>query len=394
MKNPIVEMNGDEMTRVIWKSIKDNLILPFVDLNVKYYDLGLLNREKTFDQVTIDAANEIKKHKVGVKCATITPNLERKKEYKLTKLYKSPNATIRSILGGTVFREPIIVNGIKPLIPSFKKPIIIARHAFGDIYKNTEIEVKNGDKVYIKNKDKQVLINEFKNTSGVVQGVFNEKKSIQNFAHACFKYALEKKQDLWFSTKDTISKTYDSFFKKTFNEIFEKKYKNQFKKNNIVYFYTLIDDCIARVMKSQGGFIWACKNYDGDVFSDMLASVFGSLAMMTSVLVSPDGYFEYEAAHGTVQKHYYEHLKNKKTSTNSVASIFAWSGAIKKRGEIDNNKNLIAFGKNLEKAVIKTINDGYLTKDLYLISKTKNKKKVDTHSFINKVKLNLKKCYS
>ncbi|MDD7398351.1 MAG: NADP-dependent isocitrate dehydrogenase [Firmicutes bacterium] len=372
MKNPIVEMDGDEMTRIIWALVKDKLILPFVDLKSEYYDLSLVNREATGDKVTIDAANATKKHHVAVKCATITPNAQRVEEYNLTQMWKSPNGTIRAILDGTVFRAPVLVKGITPLIPTWDKPIVIARHAYGDVYKNVECKVAKGDKAYLvvegENPSKQ-LIFDYAKSAGVCQGVHNLDSSISSFARSCFEYALSLKKDLWFSTKDTISKTYDHNFKDIFAEIFENEYKEKFEKAGIEYFYTLIDDAVARIVRSHGGMIWACKNYDGDVMSDMVATAFGSLAMMTSVLVSPDGNYEYEAAHGTVTRHYYRHLKGEKTSTNPVATIFAWTGALRKRGEIDNTKELSEFADKLENAVIRTIEEGDMTKDLAVLFK-------------------------
>ncbi|MGL5574722.1 MAG: NADP-dependent isocitrate dehydrogenase, partial [Sarcina sp.] len=342
---PLVEMDGDEMTRVLWKCIKEELILPFIDYKGEYYDLGLENREKTNDLVTRESAEATKKYGVAVKCATITPNKERVKEYNLSQMWKSPNGTIRAILDGTVFREPIIVNNIKPLVKGWKKPIVIARHAYGDIYKGTEIKAEKGDKVYLTIENEKGVIKtevfSFENSDGVALGMHNTESSIRSFAKSCFEYALDSKFDLWFSTKDTISKTYDHTFKDIFAEIYENEYKEKFEKLKIEYFYTLIDDAVARVARSEGGFIWACKNYDGDVMSDLVATAFGSLAMMKSVLVSPDGYYEYEAAHGTVQKHYYKYLRGEATSTNSVATIFAWTGALKKRGELDNILELI-----------------------------------------------------
>ena len=354
MSTPLVEMDGDEMTRIIWKMIKDILILPYVDLKTEYYDLGLENREKTKDQVTVDSAEATKKYGVAVKCATITPNAERVKEYNLSQMWKSPNGTIRAILDGTVFRTPIVVKGITPYIPTWTKPITIARHAYGDVYKNTEMVVKGGSKAELVVTDKdgnetRQLIHDF-TTDGIIQGLHNIDKSIASFARACFNFALDKKQDLWFATKDTISKKYDHRFKDIFNEIFENEYKDKFANAGITFFYTLIDDAVARVIRSDGGYIWACKNYDGDVMSDMVATAFGSLAMMTSVLVSPDGIYEYEAAHGTVQRHYYKHLKGETTSTNSVATLFAWTGALRKRGELDNIPELCNFADKLEKA--------------------------------------------
>ena len=364
MLTPIVELDGDEMTRILWQKIKDILILPYVDLKSEYYDLGLPERDKTRDQVTVDAANAIKKYGVGVKCATITPNAQRVKEYNLTEMWKSPNGTVRSILDGTVFRAPILVNGIKPLVGNWNKPITIARHAYGDVYAGVEAYVPEGGKVYISLPNgEQKLIKDLP-SAGIIQAMHNTDKSIKSFARSCFNYALSTKQDLWFSSKDTISKTYDHRFKDIFQEIYDSEYKQAFTDAGIDYFYTLIDDAVARVMRSNGGYIWACKNYDGDVMSDMLATAFGSLAMMTSVLVSPDGNYEFEAAHGTVTRHYYKHLKGEETSTNSVATIFAWTGALAKRGELDNLPELVAFAKRLEKATIDTIESGTMTKDL------------------------------
>ena len=395
MKTPLVEMDGDEMTRVIWKMIKDILINPYVDLKSEYYDLGLENREKTKDQVTVDSAEATKKYGVAVKCATITPNAERVKEYNLSQMWKSPNGTIRAILDGTVFRTPILVKGITPYISNWKKPITIARHAYGDVYKNTEMVVKGGCKAELVVTDKdgnesRQLIHDF-DSDGIIQGLHNIDKSIASFARACFNFALDKKQDLWFATKDTISKKYDHRFKDIFNEIFEKEYKDKFEAAGITYFYTLIDDAVARVVRSDGGYIWACKNYDGDVMSDMVATAFGSLAMMTSVLVSPDGIYEYEAAHGTVQRHYYKYLKGETTSTNSVATLFAWTGALRKRGELDNTPDLCDFADKLEKATIDTIEEGVMTGDLYLLSTLENKKKVDTETFLVEVNNRLSK---
>ncbi|MBR2349458.1 MAG: NADP-dependent isocitrate dehydrogenase [Clostridia bacterium] len=364
MLTPIVELDGDEMTRILWQKIKDILILPYVDLKSEYYDLGLPERDKTRDQVTVDAANAIKKYGVGVKCATITPNAQRVKEYNLTEMWKSPNGTVRSILDGTVFRAPILVNGINPLVGNWNKPITIARHAYGDVYAGVEAYVPEGGKVYISLPNgEQKLIKDLP-SAGIIQAMHNTDKSIKSFARSCFNYALSTKQDLWFSSKDTISKTYDHRFKDIFQEIYDSEYKQAFTDAGIEYFYTLIDDAVARVMRSNGGYIWACKNYDGDVMSDMLATAFGSLAMMTSVLVSPDGNYEFEAAHGTVTRHYYKHLKGEETSTNSVATIFAWTGALAKRGELDNLPELVAFAKRLEKATIDTIESGTMTKDL------------------------------
>ncbi|SDX88373.1 NADP-dependent isocitrate dehydrogenase [Lachnobacterium bovis] len=393
MTTPIVEMDGDEMTRVLWTMIKDELINPFVDLKTDYYDLGLVNRNETEDQVTIDAANATKKYKVAVKCATITPNAQRVEEYKLKKMWKSPNGTIRAMLDGTVFRAPIVVKGIDPNVKSWKKPISIARHAYGDVYKATEMKVAGPGKAELvfTAEDGTVtreLIHDFTG-AGVIQGQHNCQDSIENFARSCFEFALDTKQDLWFSTKDTISKKYDHTFKDIFAEIFEKDYKEKFEKANITYFYTLIDDAVARVMKSEGGFIWACKNYDGDVMSDMISSAFGSLAMMTSVLVSPHGYYEYEAAHGTVQRHYYRYLAGEKTSTNSVATIFAWTGALRKRGELDGNNDLVKFASALEKACIDTIESGKMTKDLALITSIENPTVLDSAEFINEIRTNL-----
>ena len=389
MSTPLVEMDGDEMTRIIWKMIKDILILPYVDLKTEYYDLGLENREKTKDQVTVDSAEATKKYGVAVKCATITPNAERVKEYNLSQMWKSPNGTIRAILDGTVFRTPIVVKGITPYIPTWTKPITIARHAYGDVYKNTEMVVKGGSKAELVVTDEngnetRQLIHNFA-TDGIIQGLHNIDKSIASFARACFNFALDKKQDLWFATKDTISKKYDHRFKDIFNEIFENEYKDKFSEAGITFFYTLIDDAVARVIRSDGGYIWACKNYDGDVMSDMVATAFGSLAMMTSVLVSPDGIYEYEAAHGTVQRHYYKYLKGETTSTNSVATLFAWSGALRKRGELDNIPELCDFADKLEKATLTTIEDGIMTRDLALLSSLENKTKVDTETFLVEV---------
>ncbi len=394
MSTPLVEMDGDEMTRIIWKMIKDILINPYVDLKTEYYDLGLTNRENTKDQVTIDSATATKKYGVAVKCATITPNAERVKEYNLSQMWKSPNGTIRAILDGTVFRTPILVKGITPFIPTWKKPITIARHAYGDVYKNVEMEVPSNCKAELvitdkSGNEKRKLIHNFE-TQGIIQGLHNIDKSIESFARSCFNFALETKEDLWFATKDTISKKYDHRFKDIFYEIFEKEYKNKFKDANIEFFYTLIDDAVARVIRSEGGYIWACKNYDGDVMSDMIATAFGSLAMMTSVLVSPDGIYEYEAAHGTVQRHYYKHLNGEKTSTNSVATLFAWTGALKKRGELDNLPDLINFAEKLEKATIKTIENGIMTGDLARLSTISNKKVVDTETFLLEIDKYLK----
>ncbi len=395
MKTPLVEMDGDEMTRIIWKEIKDILILPYVDLKTEYYDLGLDYREKTKDQVTIDSANATKKYGVAVKCATITPNAARMPEYNLSQMWKSPNGTIRAMLDGTVFRAPILVKGITPYIPTWTKPITIARHAYGDVYKNVEMKCPKDSKaeLVLTDKDGNVYketIYDFKDSAGIIQGLHNKESSIASFARACFNYALDTKQDVWFATKDTISKKYDHTFKDVFAEIFEKEYKEKFAAAGIEYFYTLIDDAVARVIRSNGGYIWACKNYDGDVMSDMVATAYGSLAMMTSVLVSPDGIYEYEAAHGTVQRHYYKHLKGEETSTNSVATLFAWTGALRKRGELDELPELMAFADKLEKATIKTIEDGVMTGDLYLLSKLENKQKVNTEDFLKAVDERLK----
>lgn len=394
MKTPIVEMDGDEMTRVIWKMIKDILLTPYIDLKTEYYDLGLVNRNETNDQVTIDSAEATKKYGVAVKCATITPNAERVKEYNLKEMWKSPNGTIRAALDGTVFRSPILVKGITPYIPTWTKPITIARHAYGDVYKNTEMTVEAGSRAELcvtkaDGTEERSLINDFK-TDGIIQGMHNLDKSIGSFARSCFNYALDLKQDIWFATKDTISKKYDHRFKDVFSEIFENEYKEKFEQAGISYFYTLIDDAVARVIRSEGGYIWACKNYDGDVMSDMIATAFGSLAMMTSVLVSPDGVYEYEAAHGTVQRHYYKYLKGETTSTNSVATLFAWTGALRKRGELDGTPELCDFADKLEKATIKTIEDGVMTGDLALLSKLDNIRKVDTETFLVEVDKRLK----
>ena len=390
MTTPLVEMDGDEMTRIIWKMIKDILLTPYIDLKTEYYDLGLEYRNETNDQVTIDSAEATKKYGVAVKCATITPNAARMTEYNLKEMWKSPNGTIRAILDGTVFRTPIIVKGIEPYIPTWTKPITIARHAYGDIYKNTEMQVAKGSKCELVATDKdgnetRKLIYDFADSDGIIQGVHNKDTSISSFARCCFNYALDTKQDIWFATKDTISKQYDHHFKDIFAEIFENEYKEKFEAAGIEYFYTLIDDAVARVVRSEGGYIWACKNYDGDVMSDMVATAYGSLAMMTSVLVSPEGIYEYEAAHGTVQRHYYKHLKGETTSTNSVATLFAWTGALRKRGELDNLPELMNFADKLEAATIKTIEDGVMTGDLYLLSKLPNKRKVDTETFLVEV---------
>ena len=390
MTTPLVEMDGDEMTRILWKMIKEELLLPYIDLNTEYYDLGLEHRNETDDQVTVDAAEATKKYGVAVKCATITPNHARMKEYDLKKMYKSPNGTIRAILDGTVFRTPIVVKGIEPCVRNWKKPITIARHAYGDIYKNTELHVDKPGKAELvytteDGEETRSLIHEFR-TPGVVMGMHNMEASVESFARSCFNFALDTKQDLWFGAKDTISKTYDAKFKEIFQRIYEKEFEEKFDKAGLTYFYSLIDDIVARVMKAEGGFIWACKNYDGDVMSDMVSSAFGSLAMMTSVLVSPDGYYEYEAAHGTVQRHYYRHLEGKETSTNSVATIFAWTGALRKRGELDGNEELRAFADKLEEAVVSTIEDGKMTKDLAVITSLKHPKVLSSLEFIKAVR--------
>ena len=393
MQTPLVEMDGDEMTRILWQMIKDELLLPFVDLNTEYYDLGLVHRNETNDQVTVDAANATKKYGVAVKCATITPNAARVKEYDLKEMYKSPNGTIRAMLDGTVFRAPIVVKGIEPCVRNWKKPITLARHAYGDVYKNTEMKIPGPGKVELvytaqDGTETRELVQEFK-SPGIAQGMHNLNNSIESFARSCFSFALDTKQDLWFATKDTISKKYDHTFKDIFQEIFDAEYKEKFEAAGITYFYTLIDDAVARVMKAEGGFIWACKNYDGDVMSDMVSSAFGSLAMMTSVLVSPHGYYEYEAAHGTVQRHYYKHLKGEETSTNSVATIFAWTGALRKRGELDGNKELMEFADKLEKATIETIESGRMTKDLALITSIENPVVLNSREFIQEIRKTL-----
>ena len=393
MKTPLVEIDGDEMTRILWKMIKDELLEPFVELNTEYYDLGLLHRKETDDAVTVDAANAIKKYGVGVKCATITPNVARKKEYDLDRLFPSPNATLRSMLDGTVFRTPILVKGIDPCVISWKKPITIARHAYGDIYKNTEMVIpgKGTVKLVYEAEDGTVteqIVHTFKEP-GIVQGIHNLDRSIVSFARSCFTYALNAHEDLWFAAKDTISKTYDGHFRDIFEKIYEEEFKDAFEEAGLSYFYTLTDDAVARIMKSEGGIIWACKNYEGDIFSDMLSSAFGSLAMMTSVLVSPDGYFEYEAAHGTVQRHYYKHLKGEETSTNSVATIFAWTGALRKRGELDGNGELMNFADLLEKATLSTIEKGIMTGDLLRLSTLENTRKVSSAEFIQEVRREL-----
>lgn len=395
MTTPLVEMDGDEMTRILWKMIKDELLCPFVDLNTEYYDLGLQYREETNDQVTVDAANATKKYGVAVKCATITPNAARVQEYHLKEMWKSPNGTIRAILDGTVFRAPILVKGIEPYVKSWKKPITIARHAYGDVYKAAEMKIPAPGKcelVYTSEsgEESRELIHNFTG-AGIIQGMHNTRASIESFARSCFNFALDTCQDLWFATKDTISKKYDHTFKDIFQEIFDAEYKDRFDAAGIEYFYTLIDDAVARVIKSEGGFIWACKNYDGDVMSDMVATAFGSLAMMTSVLVSPEGYYEYEAAHGTVQRHYYKHLKGESTSTNPVATIFAWTGALRKRGELDRNEELKAFADKLEKASIDTIESGVMTKDLALITTFKDPQVETSEGFIKAIRTTLEK---
>lgn len=393
MTTPLVEMDGDEMTRILWKMIKDELILPFIDLKTEYYDLGLEYRNETDDKVTFESAEAAKKYGVAVKCATITPNAARMDEYNLKEMWKSPNGTIRAVLDGTVFRAPIQVKGIEPCVKNWKKPITLARHAYGDVYKNTEIKVPGAGKAEIvfTGEDGQEIrqtIHEFTG-SGVIQGIYNTDKSITSFAKACFAYALDTKQDLWFATKDTISKVYDHNFKDIFQEVYDSEFKDKFEEAGLEYFYTLIDDAVARVMKTEGGFIWACKNYDGDVMSDMVSSACGSLAMMTSVLVSPDGIYEYEAAHGTVQRHYYKHLKGEETSTNSVATIFAWTGALRKRGELDNIKELMDFADKLEEATLGTIESGSMTKDLALITSIKDVNVLNSEGFIKEISKNL-----
>ncbi|MDY5989134.1 MAG: NADP-dependent isocitrate dehydrogenase [Coprococcus catus] len=393
MTTPLVEMDGDEMTRILWKMIKDELLLPFIDLKTEYYDLGLEYRDQTNDQVTIDSAMATKKYGVAVKCATITPNAARVKEYNLKEMWKSPNGTIRAILDGTVFRAPIVVKGIEPTVRTWKKPITIARHAYGDVYKATEMKIPAAGKaelVYTNEAGEETreLIHQF-DGPGIIQGQHNICASIESFAKACFNYALDTHQDLWFATKDTISKKYDHTFKDIFQEIFDAEYKEKFDAAGIEYFYTLIDDAVARVIRSEGGYIWACKNYDGDVMSDMVATAFGSLAMMTSVLVAPDGTYEYEAAHGTVQRHYYKYLKGEETSTNSVATIFAWTGALRKRGELDNIPELMAFADKLEKATIDTIENGTMTKDLALITTMKDVTVANSEEFIKAIRKTL-----
>ena len=393
MTTPLVEMDGDEMTRVLWKMIKDELLLPFVDLKTEYYDLGLEYRNETNDQVTVDSANATIKYGVAVKCATITPNASRMTEYNLKEMWKSPNGTIRSILDGTVFRAPIIVNGIEPFVKNWKKPITIARHAYGDVYKATEMKIEGAGKAELvftdaEGNETRELIHNFKG-NGVLQGMHNVGASIESFARSCFNYALDTKQDLWFATKDTISKKYDHTFKDIFAEIYAAEYEEKFKAAGIEYFYTLIDDAVARVIRSEGGYIWACKNYDGDVMSDMVATAFGSLSMMTSVLVSPKGYYEYEAAHGTVQRHYYKYLKGEKTSTNPIATIFAWSGALRKRGELDGIKELMEYADKLEQATIKTVESGKMTGDLAIITTLENAQVLNSQDFIKAIRENL-----
>ncbi len=395
MTTPLVEMDGDEMTRIIWKMIKDNLLSPYIDLKTEYYDLGLEKRDETDDQITIDAAEATKKYGVAVKCATITPNAARVEEYHLKKMYKSPNGTIRALLDGTVFRSPILIKGIEPYVRSWKKPITMARHAYGDVYKNSEIRVPGAGtaEIIFTAEDGTVTrktIHKFTGP-GIIQGIHNTDKSIEGFARSCFEYALSVKQDLWFSCKDTISKTYDTHFKEIFQKLYDEEYKEKFEAIGTTYFYTLIDDAVARVMRSEGGFVWALKNYDGDVMSDMMASSFGSLALMTSILVSPAGYFEYEAAHGTVQRHYYKHLKGEKTSTNSVATIFAWTGALRKRGELDGNQALQDFADKLDEATLETIESGKMTGDLALITTIPEVKKLGTEEFIFAIKETLDK---
>ncbi|MCI5859155.1 MAG: NADP-dependent isocitrate dehydrogenase [Blautia sp.] len=393
MHTPLVEMDGDEMTRILWKMIKEELLLPFIDLKTEYYDLGLKHRDETNDQVTMDSAKAAIKYGVAVKCATITPNAARVKEYDLKEMWKSPNGTIRSIMDGTVFRTPIVVKGIEPCVKNWKKPITLARHAYGDVYKASEMIVPGPGKAELvftaeDGTETRELIHEFK-APGVLQGMHNLNASIESFAKSCFQYALDTKQDVWFATKDTISKKYDHTFKDIFQEIYDRDYKETFEKAGITYFYTLIDDAVARIMKAEGGFIWACKNYDGDVMSDMVSSAFGSLAMMTSVLVTPDGKFEYEAAHGTVQRHYYKYLKGEETSTNSVATIFAWSGALRKRGELDQIPELVSFADKLEQATLATIESGKMTKDLALITTLEDPTVLNSEEFIKAVRTNL-----
>ncbi len=394
MTTPLVEMDGDEMTRVLWQMIKDELLLPFIDLKTEYYDLGLKKRNETDDQITVDSANATLKYGVAVKCATITPNAARVEEYDLKKMYKSPNGTIRAILNGTVFRTPIIVKGITPCVNNWREPITIARHAYGDVYQNVEEKLGAGDKAELvitraDGSKETKLIHDFEKGSGIVQSMHNMNDSIESFAKSCFNYALDQKKDLWFGAKDTISKQYDHTFKDIFNDVFEKEYKDKFAEAGIEYFYSLIDDIVARIMKSRGGMIWACKNYDGDVMSDMISSAFGSLAMMTSVLVSPSGVYEYEAAHGTVQRHYYKHLKGEETSTNSVATIYAWTGALRKRGELDNIPELVKFANKLELATKQTIEEGKMTKDLANITSLTEIVTLSSHAFITAIRKNL-----
>lgn len=397
MTTPLVEMDGDEMTRILWKKIKEELLRPFLDLRTEYYDLGLEYRDKTDDQVTYDAANAIKKYGVGVKCATITPNAQRVEEYHLKKMYKSPNGTIRAVLDGTVFRTPILVKGIEPYVRTWRQPITIARHAFGDVYRDTEAKVAGGGKVEMlitqDGKTERLPVYEYNENGGIALAMYNTVDSIRSFARSCFQFALGEKKDLWFSTKDTISKQYDHTFKDIFQEIYDAEYAQKFAEAGLEYFYTLIDDAVARVVRSQGGFIWALKNYDGDVMSDMVATAFGSLAMMTSVLVSPDGNYEYEAAHGTVTRHYYKHLKGEETSTNSVATIFAWSGALRKRGQLDGNAQLEEFGNKLEQATLSTIENGIMTKDLALLSTLPNVHAVNSEQFIRAIREELEHLY-
>ena len=395
MTTPLVEMDGDEMTRILWSMIKEELLLPFIDLKTEYYDLGLQNRDKTDDKVTVEASEATKKYGVAVKCATITPNASRVSEYNLKQMWKSPNGTIRALLDGTVFRAPILVKGIEPYVRTWKKPITLARHAYGDVYKASEMQIPGPGKVELvytaeDGNKSSVLVHEFQG-AGIVQGMHNLDASIESFARSCFQFALDTKQDVWFAAKDTISKQYDHHFKDIFEEIYQKEYQEAFEKAEITYFYTLIDDAVARVVKSEGGFIWACKNYDGDVMSDLVATAFGSLAMMTSVLVSPHGYYEYEAAHGTVQRHYYKHLKGEKTSTNSMATIFAWSGALRKRGELDGLSELVRFADLLEKASVQTIESGRMTKDLALITTLSEVTVLDSEDFIKAVRSELEK---
>ncbi len=395
MTTPLVEMDGDEMTRILWSMIKEELLLPFIDLKTEYYDLGLQNRDKTDDKVTVEASEATKKYGVAVKCATITPNASRVSEYNLKQMWKSPNGTIRALLDGTVFRAPILVKGIEPYVRTWKKPITLARHAYGDVYKASEMQIPGPGKVELvytaeDGNKSSVLVHEFQG-AGIVQGMHNLDASIESFARSCFQFALDTKQDVWFAAKDTISKQYDHHFKDIFEEIYQKEYQEAFEKAKITYFYTLIDDAVARVVKSEGGFIWACKNYDGDVMSDLVATAFGSLAMMTSVLVSPHGYYEYEAAHGTVQRHYYKHLKGEKTSTNSMATIFAWSGALRKRGELDGLSELVRFADLLEKASVQTIESGRMTKDLALITTLSEVTVLDSEDFIKAVRSELEK---